>query len=161
MRGNPRFVPDKVRTDSRARRRYPAPMAPDPTVDLYDSTYGRFGEQVLADIRRETYGEDIGQNSWLTAEEYGTFHEWLGLGPGARVLEVASGSGGPALFLARKHGCRITGVDVNPEAVKAAVAAARAAGADAAFEAADAGRPLRFESASFDAVICVDAINHF
>jgi SAM-dependent methyltransferase len=136
-------------------------MAPDQTVDLYDNTYGKFGEQALADIRRETYGEDIGQNSWLTAEESDTFHGWLGLGPGARVLEVASGSGGPALFLARKHGCRITGVDVNPEAVKAAIVAARAAGADTAFESADADRPLRFEPASFDAVICVDAINHF
>ncbi|MGH2426574.1 MAG: hypothetical protein ACRDF1_09885 [bacterium] len=38
-------------------------------VDLYNSTYGNFTEQVLAAIRRETYGEDIGQNSWVTADE--------------------------------------------------------------------------------------------
>ena len=39
-------------------------------VDLYNSTYGNFQEQVLAEIRRETYGEDIGQNSWITTDEY-------------------------------------------------------------------------------------------
>jgi hypothetical protein len=32
-------------------------------VDLYNSTYGNFQAQVLAEIRRETYGEDIGQSA--------------------------------------------------------------------------------------------------
>src|SRR6185295_1245666 len=84
-------------------------------VDLYNSTYGNFKERVLAAIRRETYGEDIGQNSWITAEEYDSFYGWLELAPQPHVLEVASGSGGPALYLARQHGCRITGVDINDE----------------------------------------------
>jgi hypothetical protein len=48
-------------------------------VDLYSSTYGNFKEQVLAEVRRETYGEDIGQNSWITTDEYDTFFSWLGL----------------------------------------------------------------------------------
>ena len=52
-------------------------------VDLYDSTYGNFKEQVLAEVRRETYGEDIGQNSWITAEEYDAFYGWLSLLPTA------------------------------------------------------------------------------
>ena len=56
-------------------------------VDLYDSTYGNFQEQVLAEIRRETYGEDIGQNSWITADEYDTFYSWLELTSNAYVLE--------------------------------------------------------------------------
>jgi hypothetical protein len=34
-------------------------------VDLFDSTYGHFTEDVLATTRRETFGQDIGQNSWL------------------------------------------------------------------------------------------------
>ena len=37
-------------------------------VDLYNSTYGNFKKQVLAEVRCETYGEDIGQNSWITTE---------------------------------------------------------------------------------------------
>lgn len=42
-------------------------------VDLFDSTYGHFTQDVLATIRRETFGQDIGQNSWLTVEEYDRF----------------------------------------------------------------------------------------
>ena len=79
-------------------------------VDLYSSTYGNFQENVLAEIRRETYGEDIGQNSWITTEEYDTFYSWLNLSADEHVLEIASGSGGPALYLAKKFKCRITGL---------------------------------------------------
>ena len=66
-------------------------------VDLYDSTYGNFKEQVLAEVRQETYGEDIGQNSWITTDEYDTFYSWLNLSAGDHVLEVASGSDGSDL----------------------------------------------------------------
>jgi len=82
-------------------------------VDLFDSTYGHFTEDVLAAIRRETFGQDIGQNSWLTVDEYDRFIAWLKLRPDQHVLEVASGSGGPALYLAdqarsrmRRRRCR-------------------------------------------------------
>jgi hypothetical protein len=32
-------------------------------VDLYNATFSHFGEAVLARVRREAFGEDIGQNS--------------------------------------------------------------------------------------------------
>lgn len=131
-------------------------------VDLYDSTYGNFTEQVLAAIRRETYGEDIGQNSWLTTDEYDKFYSWLGIAPKAHFLEVGSGSGGPALYLARKHGCRITGIDINEEGLNTARQAAQAAQIDDAdFQLADMNESLPFEAESFDAVMCIDAMNHF
>src|SRR5574339_972311 len=94
-------------------------------VDLYNSTYGNFQAQVLAEIRRETYGEDIGQNSWITVDEYGTFYSWLNLSAGDHILEIASGSGGPALYLAKKFKCRITGLDINEEGIKTASQQAR------------------------------------
>ena len=81
-------------------------------VDLYNSTYGNFQERVLAEIRRETYGEDIGQNSWITTSEYDAFYSWLNLSAGDHLLEVASGSGGPALYLARKFGLKVAEVPV-------------------------------------------------
>jgi ubiquinone/menaquinone biosynthesis C-methylase UbiE len=131
-------------------------------VDLYNSTYGNFREQVLAEVRRETYGEDIGQNSWITAEEYDTFYSWLELAPQLHVLEVASGSGGPALYLARKHGCRITGIDVNEEGLNTARQAASAAKiANADFRPADADQRLPFDDEIFDAIVCIDSMNHF
>lgn len=131
-------------------------------VDLYDSTYGHFQEQVLAGIRRETYGEDIGQNSWITTNEFDTFYEWLHLASGEHILELASGSGGPALYLAKKFKCRITGLDINEEGLKTAnQAAAGAHISDAKFQLGDVNQRLQFDDNTFDAVICVDSMNHF
>ncbi len=42
-------------------------------IDLFNNTYANFTEQVLASVRAATYGEDIGQNSWVTADEYEGF----------------------------------------------------------------------------------------
>jgi ubiquinone/menaquinone biosynthesis C-methylase UbiE len=131
-------------------------------VDLYDSTYGNFKEQTLAEVRRETYGEDIGQNSWITAAEYDTFYSWLKLAPRSHVLDAASGSGGPALYLARTHGCRITGIDINEEGLDTARLAALATGIDdAEFQSADMDQRLPFDAETFDAIVCIDAMNHF
>jgi hypothetical protein len=58
-------------------------------IDLFDSTYSHFTEQVLEAIRKDTFGQDIGQNSWLTADEYDRFISWLSLTSKHHVLEVA------------------------------------------------------------------------
>lgn len=131
-------------------------------VDLYNSTYGNFKEQALAEVRRETYGEDIGQNSWITTEEYDTFYGWLNLAAGAHVLEVASGSGGPSLYLAKKFGCRITGLDINEEGLKTANQNAGAANIiGATFQFADVDQRLPFDDETFDSIMCIDSMNHF
>ena len=134
----------------------------DDDTRFYDTTYGRFADGLYASIRREAFGEDIGQSSWLTADEQRRFCDWLGLGPSTELLEVASGSGGPALFTAETTGCRITGVDIHEDGVAAANEAARERGlADRArFACADARERLPFDDGTFDAVICVDSINH-
>jgi len=131
-------------------------------VDLYNSTYGNFQEQVLAAVRRETFGEDIGQNSWITTDEYDTFYSWLNLSAGDHVLEIASGSGGPALYLAKKFKCRITGLDINEEGIKTANQHALDAKiTDAKFQLADVDQRLPFDDETFDAVMCTDSMNHF
>ena len=79
----------------------------------YDGAYARSSEELYAAIRRDAFGEDIGQFSWLTADEYGTFADRLAIDTGSHVLEVACGTGGPALFLASRTGCRVTGVDLH------------------------------------------------
>lgn len=131
-------------------------------VDLYNSTYGNFQERVLAQIRQETYGEDIGQNSWITTDEYDTFYGWLNLSPGDHVLEIARGSGGPALYLAGKFKCQITGVDINEEGIRTANQQALTSNiTDARFQLADVEQQLPFDSETFDAVMCTDSMNHF
>ena len=131
-------------------------------VDLYNSTYGNFQADVLRAVRRETFGEEIGQNSWLTAEELRKFAGWLEIGSESLVLEVACGSGGPALFLARETGCRLIGIDINEQGIATAQDMARQAGLDArvTFRQVDGTQRLPFADNTFDALICIDAMNH-
>jgi SAM-dependent methyltransferase len=132
-------------------------------TDYYDGAYTRSSEELYAAIRREAFGEDIGQFSWLTADEYATFADWLAIDVGSHVLEIACGTGGPALFLAERTGCRVTGVDLHEAGITAASSRAEELGlADrVSFVHADARSPLPFDDASFDAIVCIDAWNHF
>ena len=49
-------------------------------VNLYDNVYGDFGSAAEAAVRRETYGDDIGQSSWITAAEWRRLGEQLRVG---------------------------------------------------------------------------------
>ncbi len=131
-------------------------------VNLYDNVYGDFAGSAEAAVRREAYGEDLGQSSWLTAREWLGFADQLGLRPDAEVLEVGSGSGGPAVYLAAERGCRVTGVDINEHGVRnaRALASARGLAERARFEVVDGGRPLPFPDGQFDAVVSNDAMCH-
>jgi ubiquinone/menaquinone biosynthesis C-methylase UbiE len=130
-------------------------------VDLYGN-YKNFTDRVLDTIRKETFGTDIGQNSWITVDEYERFLPWLKLAPDHHILEVASGSGGPALYGARTTGCRVTGIDADENGV--ATASQMAANSGQAerveFKVADATTELPYEKDFFDALICIDAMNH-
>jgi hypothetical protein len=38
-------------------------------INLYDGYYGHLATDPQVKVRRETYGEDLGQASWITASE--------------------------------------------------------------------------------------------
>lgn len=132
------------------------------TVNLYDNVYADFGSSAEAAVRRDTYGEDLGQSSWLTVREWLEFADLLAVGPGTEVLEVGSGSGGPAAYLAVARDCRVTGVDINEHGVRNAMVLARIRGLTdrVRFETVDASGPLPFAEGSFDAVVSNDAMCH-
>ena len=79
----------------------------------------------------------------------------LQLGPHSRVLDVASGNGTSAFFLAEHFGCSVIGVDYGQHNVETANAAAakREVSPRLRFEQADAEQ-LPFADGSFDAVMC-------
>ena len=131
-------------------------------ADHYSAQYGQFAAEVHAQVRRAAFGKDIGQNSWLTLDELERFAGWLELGQSSRLLDVACGSGGPALHLGRLTGCEIVGVELYAEAVASGNRTALEAGLEtrARFVRADASEPLPFEDGGFDAILCIDAINH-
>jgi len=128
----------------------------------YDSNYGNFHTKLYEEIRREAFGEDIGQNSWHTAEEQNKFIDWLGLAAGKTLLDVACGAGGPALRIAAITNCSVVGIDFHEQAVSAArtLIAERRLEHLAKFQHADASTTLPFPDNSFDALLCIDAINH-
>jgi SAM-dependent methyltransferase len=128
----------------------------------YDANYGNFQTKLYSEIRREAFGDDIGQNSWLTAEEQDLFLSWLDLSAGKTLLDVACGSGGPALRIAASTGCSVVGIDLHEQAIATAKALAsqRNLRERAEFCVVNAGEQLPFPDMRFDAITCVDAVNH-
>jgi ubiquinone/menaquinone biosynthesis C-methylase UbiE len=132
------------------------------TVDLYGTAYGNFATQALQQVRRETYGEDFGQSSWITADEYRRFFQLLNLVPSDHVLDVGCGSGGPAMFLAREIGCSVTGVDFNEAGIRAGMTLARQGGFGNRidFRHADIREGLPLPDHTFDAIVSMDVMCH-
>ena len=138
-------------------------MAERPEVaDHYGAHYRAFAAGVYGEVRRAAFGEDIGQNSWLTVGEFDRFLSRLGLRASTRLLDVGCGSGGPTLYVARRMGCQVVGVELSAEAVAEATRLAREASLETCsrFLEADASERLPLEDGTFDALICIDVINH-
>jgi len=128
----------------------------------YDANYGHFESDLYSDIRREAFGEDIGQNSWHTVDEQDRFIPQLVLSPGKRLLDVGCGAGGPALRIAQKTGCSVVGIDIHEQAISAAksLAAGKGLAEQSTFQRVNAAEKLPFADCEFDAITCIDAINH-
>ena len=133
-----------------------------PKVRHYDANYRNYQSELYQQIRKEAFGEDIGQNSWLTADEQDRFIPLLNLSAEKMLLDVACGSGGPLLRIAKKTACTVVGIDVHQDAISTAnqIAASEGITQRAHFRIVDAGTQLPFDDASFDAITCIDAINH-
>lgn len=133
-----------------------------PETELYDRHYGGLTADPQVEVRRQIWGEDLGQASWITLAEAREFFRSLDLGPDRTALEVACGSGGVACLLASETGASCVGVDLNPHGIEAARGRAEVEGLSSrvGFHVADAGQPLPFPDGSFDAVLCNDSINH-
>jgi len=94
---------------------------------------------------------DYGRIAWITVPLARELVEAVEVRPGARVLDVACGTGHVALEAARTF-CDVTGIDYVPELVDIARRRALAEGLEADFQVGDA-EALPFEAASFDVVL--------
>src|ERR1700722_12115758 len=139
-------------------------------VDLYDTSYGNSEIEVYSDLRRETYGVDLGQTSWMNGAELAEIPRLLKIGASSNVLEIGCGAGGCALHFAATIGCSVTGIDANAHGIRAAKHSAQAQElADRVrFIEHDASTPLPFSAGSsennsdeiFDAAYSNDAFCH-
>lgn len=83
------------------------------------------------------------------------------LGEGFQVLDVCSGVGGAARYLASQHGCRVTGIDLSIDRVRAAsdLTAAVELSEKVTFVCGTAVS-LPFGDETFDCCICQDSLLH-
>ena len=115
-------------------------------------------------LRKDVWppGNDLGQQSFATLRYFDEMVDRLGMAPGVRVLDIGSGSGGPAVYMASRSGCHMTGVEVNEVGVEVAqrIAATSDLGDRIAFVQAD-GMAMPFGDASFDIAISMNVMNVF
>jgi SAM-dependent methyltransferase len=131
-------------------------------ADGYESFYRDFDSPLMRQIRREAYGEDIGQHSWVDADELRGDIQRLVLSPSSRFLDLGCGPCGPLTFMLSAVGCRGTGVELSPSALQVGRASAASLGIDAllSIREADLNESLPFDPHSFDAAMSLDVVLH-
>ena len=131
-------------------------------VDLYNAAYANYAVDVYRHVRIETYGEDLGQTSWVTSDESREIPKLLELTSSAHVLEIGCGSGRYALQVAESVGCRVLGVDINAPGIDTAnqLAKSRNLASQVRFELCDVSQKLPFNDGTFDAMFSNDVLCH-
>ena len=105
-----------------------------------------------SDFAKILLGESFHPGGFRLTEQLGKLME---LTPESRVLDVASGPGASAFFLAEHFGCEVVGVDYSAQSVEKAndLAASKGTSSRVRFEPGDAEK-LSFGEETFDAIIC-------
>ncbi len=114
-------------------------------------------------IRKSIFGDqDIGQQSFITPRYLDELIHETGIGAETYALDIGSGVGGPAVYMANKTRCRLTGIDVSDVGVETANKLAGGAGLSERvnFVLGDA-MDMPFPDNSFDIAISINVMNVF
>jgi cyclopropane fatty-acyl-phospholipid synthase-like methyltransferase len=131
-------------------------------ADSYEAFFREFDSPLMRQIRREAYGEDIGQHSWVGAEEVREDIKQLHLTSASQLVDLGAGPCGPLTFVLASLRCRGTAVDLSSSALEVGSARAQSLGVSDLLTAieGDLDEPLPFDARSFDAAMSIDAILH-
>ena len=131
-------------------------------VELYDIAYEDYTSELYHQIRRDTYGNDLGQTSWVSPGESNSIPTQLKIIEDSNVLELGCGSGGYAIYVAERTACRITGLDLNAQAIRNANRLARTRDMlpQVRFLRADLTKKLPYDHNTFDAIFANDVLCH-
>jgi cyclopropane fatty-acyl-phospholipid synthase-like methyltransferase len=124
---------------------------------FYDALRSR-GLSAAALVHGEAY---IGQECLLPPDEIADLARRAGVTAGTSVLDIGSGTGGPACYLAQQLGCHVLGVDISTVGHEQAVARARDAGVShlVQFRLGDM-HAVALPPASFDVIMSLDVWCH-
>ena len=115
-------------------------------------------------IRESIWGteDDIGQQSFITPRYLDELVTRLGIKEDIHVLDVGSGAGGPAIYIADKAGCRVSGIEINEVGVDVSRRLAKNSGMEekVEFHLGDA-MEMSFEKNTFDLAISLNVMNVF
>ena len=115
-------------------------------------------------IRESIWGteDDIGQQSFITPRYLDQLVPRLGIGKAAHVLDVGSGAGGPAIYIADRTGCRVSGIEINEVGVDVSRNLAKNSGLEqqTEFHLGDA-MEMPFAGETFDLAISLNVMNVF
>jgi sarcosine/dimethylglycine N-methyltransferase len=105
--------------------------------------------------------KDYDQDHFGGLEAVDTLAEKAGIGAASRVLDVCSGMGGPARYLAHRLGCRVTGLDITKSRHESAIRLTALVRLDhlVGFRLGNA-LDMPFGDATFDVVIGQEAFAH-
>jgi SAM-dependent methyltransferase len=128
----------------------------------YDSVYEEFDSPLMRQIRREAYGEDIGQHSWVGADEVRADIRRLALTSASTLIDLGCGPCGPLTYIVAAVGCHGTGVDVSPAAIRAGRhrATELEVGALVSVHEADLNATLPFPTGTFSSAMSLDVVLH-
>jgi cyclopropane fatty-acyl-phospholipid synthase-like methyltransferase len=134
----------------------------DARAEGYEAIYEQFDSALMRRIRREAYGEDVGQHSWVSADELRADVARLRLTPESRLLDLGCGPCGPLSFVLEIVGCRGVGLELSQAAVETGRARAARLGVQnqVSLRTADLEKPLDLDSRSFDAAMSLDVVLH-
>ncbi len=129
-------------------------------IERFSRTYSVLTtSKAMLDLERSVCGCDYGCTSWTTKEETRQISTLLGLGPQTRLLDIGSGSGWPALYLAQETGCDAVLTDLPLAGLKVAKKRAQKDGLSGRCGVAQAdGTALPFGDGSFDAIYHSDVL---
>lgn len=129
------------------------------TFERFSKKYELAQSDVMREIERSVCGCDYGATSWTTFDEARNVGDLLALKPGKRLLDIGSGSGWPAVYLATETGCDVAMTDLPLMGLRIALDRAAADGVDVACSAVVAdGAALPFRGGWFDAIHHADVL---
>jgi len=115
--------------------------------------YEKNSHPALRALERSVLGCDYGGTSWTTRAEADEIAPLLGLDRSSRYLEIGSGSGWPAVYVAAHSHCRLALLDLPLVALRQARERMASEGIERpAWAVSASGAQIPFAEASFDAL---------